>query len=244
MTDPRAFLADVAKALEDNAFGVAGAVRSQEGGAVFVDKSEVPRPRLVPHAELARLAAAHAAAPDAAAKNALVECACRAYAGRADCPLVLAVRRTSRGRHQRSDAAKISRNGARAAEIPSSPPRNVDAAAAASPRHVSADYPRPTRGAAATRLRGLSTSHPRRRRDTSAADVGRAERPNTATLQVRRRRGGRAERVGGREDETLAAALAPREGQSQTGHAPSGRRPPALGRAVAKRRVSFVRACF
>ena len=56
-----------------------------------------------------------------------------------------------------------------------SSPQNVHVAAAASPRHVSAECSRRGRGVAASRLRGMSTSRPRRRRDTSARSRRRHE---------------------------------------------------------------------
>ncbi len=74
-----AFVTAIGEALTANAYGIAGACTPSNGGVVFTNAKK--QARLVPAPEFARLAAAYGNAPTEQQRNALVECACRAYVG-------------------------------------------------------------------------------------------------------------------------------------------------------------------
>ena len=73
-----AFVNAISAALTANTYGIAGGCTPANGGVVFTNAKK--QARLVPAPEFARLAAAYENA-DQQQKNALVECACRAYVG-------------------------------------------------------------------------------------------------------------------------------------------------------------------
>ena len=74
-----AFVTAISAALTTNAYGINGGCTPSNGGVVFTNSKK--QARLVPAPEFARLAAAYENAPTEHQKNALVECACRAYVG-------------------------------------------------------------------------------------------------------------------------------------------------------------------
>ena len=74
-----AFVNAISQALTTNAYGINGGCTPSNGGVVFTNAKT--QARLVPAPEFARLAAAYGNAPTEHQKNALVECACRAYVG-------------------------------------------------------------------------------------------------------------------------------------------------------------------
>ena len=73
------FIKAISEALTSNTYGIAGACTPSDGGVVFTNAQK--QARLVPAPEFARLAAAYGNAATEHQKNALVECACRAYVG-------------------------------------------------------------------------------------------------------------------------------------------------------------------
>ena len=74
-----AFVNAISTALTSNTYGIAGGCTPADGGVVFTNAQK--QARLVPAPEFARLAAAYGNAATEHQKNALVECACRAYVG-------------------------------------------------------------------------------------------------------------------------------------------------------------------